>query len=276
MEKGDFHIHSKCSDGVLSMEEIIELAKVRGMKYIAITDHDNTGNYIHSYTKQNSNGIMLIPGMELSTTNNGENIHVLGYFTNDKFKGSEFQGFLKKIIEHRKMRGRKIIENLDKYFDIKLDYEKITRKVGVALARPHIAKAIIEAGYPYTFDEVFQKLIGNDSPAYVPNMKVTVEEGLELFKSVNAVTVLAHPVLIKKSSVRNLLKLGFDGIEAIYFQNTPEETGKFLKIADELNLIVTAGSDFHGIDTADGKHGSIGSVYLKGEKLKKFTDLFTF
>lgn len=214
----------------------------------------------------------MIPGIELTTRHNGESVHLLGYFKGDNYKSSSFQNYLNELQEHREKRGEKIIHNLKKFFDISINYEEILKKNKGVVARPHIAKAIIEAGYPYDWNYIFDNIIGNDSPAYVPNKNISIEEGISILKSANAFVSLGHPTLINKSNVEDLMIYGFDGIEGIYPLNKPFEEKNFREICLKYNKLITGGSDYHGLGRTDTKHGYIGSALLEGEDLERFLE----
>ncbi|MBC2582553.1 PHP domain-containing protein [Clostridium sp. DJ247] len=271
--KGDFHLHTKASDGKLSSKELINLAKKEHVDIIAVTDHDTIGGINEAIKEGESAGIKVIPGIELSTLHKGKSIHILGYFEDITKIDNNFKAYLDEMNEQRLNRGKKIVEKLSEVFDIKLDYDLILEKAHGIVARPHIAKAIVEAGYNYTFDYIFNNLIGEGCPAYVPNVKLTSKEGIDLLHSVNALTILAHPVLIKDIDLEELISLPFDGIEAIYSLNSEEDTKKFMEYAEKYNKIISAGSDFHGIDKNDKKHAStVGEVYLDKEGIEIFLD----
>lgn len=272
-KKGDFHLHTTASDGKLSPTELVTLAKENGFDIISITDHDNTFGLEEGISSGIKLGIKIIPGIELSTRYNGESIHVLGYFKDDSYKNPLFQNYLKKIQEHRISRAKKILSNLYKFFNIQLDFNKILKANKGVIARPHIAKAIIQAGYPYDFDFIFDNIIGNDSPAYVPNKEISIKEGLSALKSANAITSLAHPTLIKKSPIEEILKYDFDCIEAIYPLNKSGETEKFIYLGKKYNKNISAGSDYHGLEKTDTKHGYIGDSILTGTNLENFLRL---
>lgn len=272
--KGDFHLHTTASDGSLNPAELVQLARLKNIDIIAITDHDTTDSLEQVSSMSLSSKVSVIPGIELSTLHNNESIHLLGYFTDDKFKDRDFQTFLHDMKNYRVNRAKKIVENLSKFFNISIDYNKVYESAEGVIARPHIAKAIIDAGYDYSWDYIFDKIISKDSPAYVPNKEVSIPEGIQILKSVNAVVVLAHPVLIRKSKPEDLILFDFDGIEAIYPLNSPEDTDKLRSLAGEHNKLITAGSDYHGNGTEDTKHGDIGSVYLEGPALTKFLSKF--
>lgn len=272
-KKGDFHLHTKNSDGKLSPIELVNLAKQEGVDIIAITDHDTIAGVEEAVQYGESIGIKVIPGVELSTLYNGKNVHILGYFSDVSKINDNFKDFLKEMNDYRIFRAKKIVENLKDIFNIKLDYEKILEDAHGIVARPHIAKAILEEGYDYSWDDIFENFIGDDSPAYIPNKKLSTEEGIKLLQSMNALIVLAHPVLIKKINLEDLLELPFHGIEAIYSINTKEDSERLLNYANKYNKIVTAGSDFHGIADNDSKHAStVGEVFLDEKGIEIFLE----
>lgn len=270
--KGDFHLHSNASDGKYTSTDVVNIAASKNIDILSITDHDTTVGVSAAISTGKDLNIKVIPGIELSTSHNGETVHILGYFNNSSYMNDSFQSFLKEMNEFRVYRGEKIVNNLKKFFDIDINYKNIVDNASGIIARPLIAKAIIEKGYPYSWDEVFKELIGKDSPAYVPNKQLTTSDGIKLLKKNNALVVLAHPVLIKKFDVSELLSLDLDGIEAIYPLNTKEQTKNFKRLAIKYNKIITAGSDFHGISKGDGSHGEIGCVYLTKDFIKAFLE----
>lgn len=259
MIKCDLHTHSICSDGRFTPKEVIKLAKDKNLDFIALTDHDTVSGLDEASIEAKNLNINFIHGIELSTEHNGESIHVLGFFTTDSYKNKELIDFLDDVKEKRISRAYKIVENLKKFHNINLDINKVLENGEDTIARPHIAKAIIDAGYDYDFEYIFNNFIGNNCPAYVPSTKISTEEGIKLLKKYKALVFLAHPVLVKKTSITELLNLGFDGLEAIYYRNTKEDTIKFLNIAKENNLYISCGSDCHGIPN-DLRHGNIGDI----------------
>ena len=270
--KIDLHTHTTASDGVLTPVKLIDKALKNNVDILAITDHDTTNGLKEALTYSKTKNITLIPGIELSTIHNNESIHILGYFKDDSYKDESFQNFLNDLKSSRIERAKKIISNLEKFFNISISYEDI--KDNYIIARPHIAKAIIKNGYNYTFDEIFKKFINKDSPAYVENKNISLEEGIDILKKYNAFVSLAHPVLIKKSNIEDLMELKFDGIEAYYSINSDYDTAKYINLARKYNKILTCGSDFHGIEK-DSNHGDIGCVSLDDKRISIFMNSLT-
>lgn len=273
MLKVDFHVHTTSSDGTLSPKEVIQRAHKNNVKYLAITDHDTLTGLSEAIEESMKYDITLIPGIELSTQFNNESVHVLGFFKGDSYKNEELIKELDLIKNHRVIRAKKIIYKLKEEFNIEISFEKVLKDAKDTIARPHIAREIINCGYHYTLDEIFENFIGKGCKAYVPTLKLTTNNGLDLLRKYNALVFLAHPKLIVKTPINEFLSMNFDGFESIYYQNSLEENQKFLKLANENNLLISCGSDFHGDLESDTRHGDIGSMELPYEYLSKLLSL---
>ncbi|MEW8993668.1 PHP domain-containing protein [Clostridium sp.] len=270
----EFHCHTTASDGRFSPSQVVEMAKNKNVELLSITDHDTTEGIEEALIKANEISLNFIPGIELSCNHNRESIHILGYFKGNDYKDKTLIEFLNNLKRNRKTRALSIVKNLDKYFNIKINVDDILKISDGVIARPHIAQAIVNAGYPYDFQHIFNKFIGNDSPAYVPNKHISIQEGIELLKKYNCIVILAHPKLIKKTPIKDILKYDFHGIEALYYQNFKRETDEFISLAKSRNMLITCGSDFHGISEDDTKHGNIGDMFLSEEDFKKFMIMY--
>ncbi|WP_315081179.1 PHP domain-containing protein [uncultured Clostridium sp.] len=270
MCKIDFHVHTSCSDGLLSPIEVVKRAKQNSVSYLAITDHDTFSGLDDGIKCGNELDVKIIPGIELSTQCNNESIHLLGFFKDNSYNNPELINELDKIKNHRIIRAKEIIKKLKTEFNIIINFDDVLSNGKDTIARPHIARAIINAGYPYDNEYIFQNFIGKDCKAYVPTLKLSTEDGISLLKSYNALVFLAHPKLITNSPIDKFLKMNLDGLEAVYFQNTKDEEEKFINIAVENNLLISCGSDFHGNLKDDKKHGDIGSMNMPSIYLDNF------
>ena len=238
--KVDLHVHSNNSDGTMTVLELIEEAKEKQIDAFALTDHD-TVQGIDEYMKLGLNYPMIF-GIELSTYFNGKPVHILGYFPKPLPKMDVLREYLVRIKKKREVRIQKILKGLKEYFDIEIDYEEVKKNSHGVIARPHIARAIGEK-YGYTVDEVFEKFLNDDSPAYVEIDRMTTKEGIDLLKRNHAVTVLAHPLYLTDEMVNEIISYGIDGIEVYY----PEQNSKkYHKLAEKNHLLETGGSDYHG------------------------------
>lgn len=262
MKKVDFHVHTNFSDGLLSPKAVVKRASNNGVSILAITDHDTIDGISEAIEESKLHNIKIIPGIELSTNYNGESIHVLGYFKDDSYKEKEFVEFLDKIKNRRIHRAKEMIQKLKDIFNIEIKFEDVIKYGENVVARPHIAKAIIDAGYPYTQDYIFDNFIGKGKPAYIETTKITVKEGVDLLHKYNAIVFLAHPILINNSNISDFLQFNFDGIEGVYFLNSKTQEKELLDFANKNNLLVSAGSDCHGDFINDTRHGDIGDMNL--------------
>lgn len=272
--KAEFHCHTTASDGNCTPSQVVEMAKLKDVELLSITDHDTTEGLEEAIYIAKELSVNFIPGIELSCNHNKESIHLLGYFKGDGYKSPSLIDFLHNLKSNRIERAKAIVTNLDEHFNIKIKAEDVLKLSDGVVARPHIAQAIINAGYNYNFQYIFDKFIGNDSPAYVPNKHISVSEGIEFLRNYGCIVVLAHPKLIKKTPIKEILKFDFDGIEAIYYQNFKRETDQFISIAISKGLAITCGSDFHGLSKDDTNHGNIGDMNVDEYYLKKFIDLY--
>lgn len=273
MFKADLHIHTIASDGSLCAKEVLNKAKKNNLDIISITDHDTIEISKDTLEYSQKLNIKLIPGIELTTIHNDENIHLLGYFRDNSFQDKNFQELLTKLKEKRIQRGRSIVNNLKNLFNININFDKLLKESNGLIARPHIANDIIASGYDNSFSHIFDTVLSKHSPAYVPNCTFELTEGLKILNALNCITVIAHPTLLKKNKVENLMHLDFKGMEIIYPLNKDGEFEYFKGLCQKYNKIYTAGSDFHGIK-GDLKHGDIGSCYLEDEALNNFLKLF--
>lgn len=268
--KVDFHTHSTASDGRKSPSDLVKAANLNSVKIMALTDHDTLKGLDEAISEGLRLGIRVIPGIELSALHNGESVHILGYFKGDGYHDHSLINFLKDKEDSRLKRAEKFIENLDTFFDIKINYNDVLKISNGLVARPHIAKAIIDAGYDYSWNYIFEKFLSDSSPAYVSNKKVSIPEAITLLHNHNALAVLAHPILLKKNSPTDLIRdFDFDGIEGFYHLNSRQKEAEFITLAHNYNKLITCGSDYHGID-GDGKHGMVGDVRFSDDYLNKF------
>jgi len=247
----DLHLHSTASDGKFTPEEVVAKAAALGLRYIALTDHDSVDGIGPAVKAAKAfPRLTFIPGVEVSTDVPEGEIHILGYFVD--YHSKELADTLKRFRNSREIRARRMVDKLRK-LGIAIDWPRVREIAGEgAIGRPHIAQAMLEKGYIGNFKEAFEKYIGRDGPAYVEREKMTPAEAVELVLRSGGLPVLAHPFTVKDPErwVAILKRAGMVGIEAYYKDNTPENTAATLEMADRFGLIVTGGTDFHGIENA--------------------------
>jgi predicted metal-dependent phosphoesterase TrpH len=252
----DLHIHTTASDGLLTPEEVLEIAGREGLSAVSITDHDTIEGYLAVKDKAEEVGIELIPGVELSVSYRGDDFHLLGYLID-----CENPEFLKKINsfqEERRIRGEKMVEKLNE-LGIDLSIETVKNIAGnSSVGRPHLADALLKEEFVHTYEEAFARYLGYHAPAYVSKRFLTPQEGIELIHLIRGVAVLAHPGTVRSGSViYDFLELGLDGIEAYHHKHDRQTTQQYMNLAKKLGLIYTGGSDCHG---RRDKHTLIGTV----------------
>lgn len=241
----DLHMHSTASDGVYAPSEVVRLALERNMDIIAITDHDTLDGVVEAQKAAEGTSLQVITGIEMGMENGPRDVHVLGYDLDPT--NQELNDKLQAMREYRKYRAEKIVENLNN-LDIPVTYERIIELAGNGvIARPHIAKAMMEVGAVKDYQEAFDKYISNDSPAYVPRLRMSPQEGIDLIHGAGGVAVVAHPCRYADplGVVREFASKGADGVEIFYPDNEPDLRKQLFDIAEELDLIVTGGCDFH-------------------------------
>lgn len=275
----DLHLHTLASDGTLSPTELVDLCAERGLKTIAVSDHDSTEGLAEAYAAaRKHHELEIIPAIELSTDVPGSEIHVLGYFidTGD----TAFQQTLTRFREGRYERGRLMVEKLvDLGYSI--TWERIQEIAGdAAIGRPHIASAIVEAGYFKYSRDVFDSLIGRNGPAYVERPKLTPEDAIRMLRENGAVPVMAHPTYSAVKSDRgdvqsleetlaHLKSQGLEGVEVFYGDYTPEQVSYLKDISDNLGLIACGGSDYHcSGNPGEPEPGSVGPPSQTVERLR--------
>lgn len=262
--KADLHIHSTSSDGHFSPTEIVQMSNKLGLEVISITDHESVEGVAPAIKATHEfPGIMVIPGVEVSTDIPHGEIHLLGYFIN--FQDSVLIDRLLSLRHSRQVRAKKMVGKLSN-MGIGIKWERVKEIAGDAsIGRPHIAQAMMERGYVPNFREAFTKYIGREGPAYVEREKMTPVEAVELLVNAGGLPVLAHPVDIDNLDelIPELIDSGLAGIEVYYNGYSDDKIGKLESLAKKYSLLATGGSDFHGIDNSNDSQ--LGSISIPSE-----------
>jgi len=239
--RADLHCHTTCSDGTMRPSQLIEHAHILGLKGLSITDHDSIEAYKEAAITAKLYNVLFLPGIELSTTHKGMNIHLLGYsFSPDN---STILALCEKHAKWRYERAAAIVAKLNQ-LGIALSMEDVG---GSSIGRPHIALALIKKGAASSVAEAFALYLAEGRPAYIPHVGITVEEALTAIHIARGVAVLAHPHLIRSNKIANdLLSMPFDGIECYYARFPAHSNARWLVTAAKRGLLITGGSDFHG------------------------------
>jgi predicted metal-dependent phosphoesterase TrpH len=250
MAHADFHNHSTASDGKLTPTQIVDLAAQRGVRVFALTDHDSTEGIAEARQAASKYpGFVLIPGVELSTDIEGDEVHVLGYFTFEQLENQDLQASLAKFRAGRFERGKAMVEKLNA-IGKPISWERVLEIAGEAsVGRPHVAQALVEAGHVATIPEAFDLYIGRNGPAYAEREKMTPLEAVQTLRRYGAPAVMAHPSFTKSAEVilPDLVKAGLAGME-VYYKNYDEETvASLAAMAQRLGILPLGGSDYHAL-----------------------------
>ncbi len=262
----DLHTHSSESDGLDSPAELVRKMKDAGIEAFALTDHDTLQGLPEARAEAERLGMELIPGAEVSADFQGaDDVHILALFVDER--SDRFNSRLGERQKNRRRRGELMAEKLIAA-GYALDLDAIRRDVGDGVwGRPHLARALMLAGHASSNDDAFSRFLGREHPWYVPSTKWQAPDVLEAIREAGGVSSLAHGIWYKDPAglIRALAAAGLDAVEVFHPDHGPEEEALFGAIARDENLLVTAGSDFHG--TPEGrKHpgGVVGTAEMLG------------
>ncbi len=266
----DLHTHSTASDGIYTPTQLLAHAKEADISILALTDHDSTDGIVEAAEAARQQGIDFIPGIEVNTDTHGGEVHVLGYFL--EYERPAFQAILKVLRDARERRGQRMVELLNEQ-GVHVAWERVREIAQGSVGRPHVAKALLEAGYVQTIGEAFDTYIGTGCPAYVPRYKLSPEDAVRLIVSANGLPVIAHPITLPGlTELRNWLPglraAGLVGLETYYGPYTTQDEQALLTLANEYQLIPTGGTDFHGPGIHPTPLGGRAVPYMAVEQLK--------
>lgn len=267
----DLHMHSTFSDGALNVHDLIDFCVELGLSAMAVTDHDNIDSFEEGREYAESLGIEYIPGVEISSNMDGSDIHILGYLFDPTHL--RLNQVLVDLRERRKVRAREIVRRLDEH-GITVSYDRVAaRAQGGSVGRAHIAAQLLEEEYVSTFQEAFNKYLGNESDlmAEVEAVKLSPEEAIKLILDAGGLPVLAHPAKTNRDDLLDtLVEYGLKGIETYCHGQTHAAGQKYRDFARKHNLICSGGADFH-VRRMDGRNspGSLKVPYRVLEMLRE-------
>ncbi len=251
----DLHTHSIYSDGTNTPAELVALAEERGLRALALTDHDTVAGVDELLVAGKGSTVETVPGIELSAECEHGTMHILGYYIDTSCL--ELGRMLAKVRAGRAARNVEILKKLNRlgYVLRWSDLEKYTGKDVVG--RPHFAEVLVERGYVKSKKLAFELLLAKGRPAYAERYHCSASECIRCIRKSGGVAVLAHPATIHLSDAKlhalvgELAEQGLGGIEAYYAEHRPENRKKFIAWAEEFGLLCTGGSDFHGKNSPD-------------------------
>ncbi|MBE9156129.1 PHP domain-containing protein [Nodosilinea sp. LEGE 06152] len=272
----DLHSHTTFSDGTLTPTELVAAAIAAGVKALAITDHDTLAGWDEALeasekaSKEASGETLeVVPGVELSTVENGRSLHILGFYPNR----TRLEPPLSERIAGRRRRAQQMA---DKLAALGYPIELPAMSGSMAPGRPHLATALVKAGHATTKREAFDRWLGDHGPAYVQYEKFSAAEGIQLLRDCGAVPVWAHPYLFKGSTVDalmlKLVEAGLMGVEVYHPHHSPSDVRRLEEYCHRYGLLMTGGSDYHGpSESKSSKSAGKGGANAK-QPSKKQTD----
>lgn len=263
----DLHLHTFFSDGTYSPEELASEAARFNLSAIALTDHDTVDGCERLAAACKQRGIEFIPGTELTAEIRGSELHMIGYFIDVNqpellVKMSHFQ-------KVRQDRIREMVERLNK-MNIPLDVETVFAIANCnSPGRPHIGRALVQAGVCKTLDEAFERFLKKNRPAWVPKFKMSAQDAIQLIHNSGGLAVFAHPGLNRSDDLLSeLVESGLDGLECYHTKHSTAVSEHYVALADRYKLAITGGSDCHGMNKGQPLIGSIKLPYDYVRKLK--------
>jgi 3',5'-nucleoside bisphosphate phosphatase len=247
----DLHMHTLCSDGRCTPDELVQRACDKGIRTMSVTDHDTMAGVERATRAAEALGMTVVPGIEITSVHGGKDVHVLAYFLPESAPGLQemLSGQRRQRVERATEIGQRLAR-LGAPIDVDALVETASAPGGKAIARPQIAQALIAAGHVATVAEAFEKFLGEDSPAYVPHRGASPADVVALVTSGGGVASLAHPGYRPQDEIiPGLIDAGLEAIEAFHSCHDAEMQARYLALARERGLLVTGGSDYHGEGT---------------------------
>lgn len=243
----DLHVHSTASDGTVPPAEAVRRAAEAGLAGISLTDHDTADGLEEAARAAEELGLRFLAGAELSANEPDRSVHVLAYGFDPGDPG--LQAFFRSYREDRVRRAREIAERF-RSLGVPLEYEAVEREAGRGVpTRAHVARALVREGLVPDERTVFGKYLSRGKPAFVEKRPTPPAEVFEKVHAAGGVAVLAHPGWTHDAGViRRWVDEGLDGVEVLHPRNHPRVRRRLDGLADELGLLRSGGSDWHGPD----------------------------
>ena len=269
VRRADLHTHTTCSDGLLSPTDLVRKARRHGVHALAVTDHDCVTGYDEAVAAGARYGVEVIPGVELSVTVGGEEVHLLGYLFDPRHPG--LRAHFERYEKVRHERARQIVARLHGA-GVPLPFARVLEAAGGGvLGRPHIAAALVEAGYAASAADAFTDYLRDGAVAHVEKPQFPAEEALALLHEAGGIGVLAHPGhWTRIEAFEALVPAGLDGIETIHPSHNTALTQYYREVAQAHGLVETGGSDYHGFRPTDEQNlGRCSIPYPQLERIRK-------
>ena len=264
---GDLHCHTKISDGSIGIEDLIGIAKRRGLSAISVTDHDTTAGATRAVVIGKRQGLQVIHGVEISTrdTARGNNAHLLCYLCDYP---DRLEGLCQRIGKSRRAAATEMVRRVMRYYPITPDLVLKCANGSTNIYKQHIMHALMDAGYADSvFGDVYQKLFAEGSG--VARVQIEYPEPLDVLNAIHeagGIAVLAHPHQYHNEALlEELIAAGLDGVEVWHPSHTEEQTEALLQLTEQKGLLATGGSDFHGMYNRTAR--AVGSTSVPDDRI---------
>ena len=265
----DLHLHTKFSDGTYTPEELVAQAKLHRLAAIALTDHDTVEGCARAAAAAKATGIEFIPGSELTSEHGGVEVHILAYFVDTANR--ELLAELKKFQAVRQNRIHEMCVALNA-LGVGLQAEAVFALADCqSPGRPHVARALVAGKFCRSLDEAFDRFLKKGRPAFVPKFKMSCAHAIELIHRAGGLAVMAHPALNRNDEIiPAVVEAELDGIEVFHTKHNPAANKRYMDLAKKFNLLVTGGSDCHGLSKGRPLIGTVklDYSYVTNMKLK--------
>lgn len=267
--KLDLHVHTTASDGAWSPEDVTRTAAARGLDALAVTDHDTTAGCAAALALGADLNLQIIPGIEVSSSHAGRDIHVLGYFVDPA--ATELREHERVARNRREERMREMLAKLEG-LGIEVPFEAVERAAGpdrVVLGRPHLAQALVEGGHVASISEAFDTLIADSGPAFVSTHMLTPMDAIGIIEAAGGLAVWAHPPgELVQDLIDPMVEAGLRGMEVYRPRNRRDQMLRLENICRSRGLFPTGGSDWHGPDGG----AQLGDFFVTSDEVATFLD----
>jgi len=243
----DLHSHTLHSDGDRSPAQLFDEARRAGVEVLAVTDHDTVFGLEECRVASEASGVRLVPGIELSCDLHGREVHVLGHFIDPASPALE--RLAAGMLAERRERMERMVDRARSLGFAAVSMDRVVAASGGEnLGRPHLARVLVDCGHAASIKDAFDRFLHTGGPLWVDRRRLPVDEAVRLVHDAGGAATIAHPGAnaISRQELKAMASLGLDGVEAWHPEHPPNQAEAFVRWAEELSLVLTAGSDFHG------------------------------
>ena len=267
MTFADLHLHTNFSDGTYTPEELAGRARELRLAAVALTDHDTVEGCARMAVACELAGLEFIPATELTAEVDGNELHLLGYFVDTQ--NPRLLAEMTRFQRVRQNRIREMVARLNQ-LNIPIEADAVFAIANCrSPGRPHVARALVMGGFCSNLDEAFERFLKKNRPGWVPKFKISAVDAIELIHQADGLAVMAHPGLNRADEIiPGLVRAGLDGVECFHTKHTPTASEHYVRLAKELGVLITGGSDCHGLNKGKPLIGTVKLPYEYVEQLK--------